>query len=112
MLLSTLRDGFNIEGGGDYIKTLKHFLDYTFVVYDDLGSADNKKEDPSAWRQEVVAEMVDNRWSSGLPTIITTNLTSEKILTLYGGRVHSRLFDNRNYFIEDWESDDRRSNRV
>lgn len=97
-----------IQEDGNYSQAIHYLLDDDFVIYDDLGSADNKKFDPTGWRQEVIAEMVDNRWSSQLPTVITTNLTSDQILDLYGGRVHSRLFDKRNFVIVDYQSKDSR----
>lgn len=90
---------------GDCTKEIFNIANNEFFLYDDLGS-ERVKEENTAWRP--ISVLVDYRWSSNLPTVITTNLTENEILENYGGRVHSRLFDARNTIIEDRESYDHR----
>lgn len=105
LLLTRLRSCI-ADGTGDYHGELKDVLNETFVIYDDLGSAPN-----NPWRKEIISELVDNRWASEKPTIITTNLNAAQLEEHCSGRTFSRLFDNRNLIIEDRTSTDMRINR-
>jgi DNA replication protein DnaC len=102
LLLKRLRDVI-ADGSGDYMTALKYLLDDDFVIYDDFGSSG-----ANDWRKEVLGEVIDNRWASDLPTVITSNLTQSEIYSQYGGRTHSRIFDKRNLIIDDRESVDHR----
>lgn len=59
------------EGKQEYINSLN---DYSLLIIDDLG-AERKTE----FMQEMVFNIVDARYRSGLPFIITTNLTTDEI---------------------------------
>jgi DNA replication protein DnaC len=106
LLLERLRNKIS-DGGGDYMKELSYMIDDQFVIYDDFGSTGARD-----WRKEVLGELVDQRWASNLPTVFTSNLNESQIDSLYGGRLHSRLFDKRNIIISDFESQDQRSYRT
>ena len=59
------------EGRHEYIDALNR---HTLLVIDDLGI-----ERRSEYMQEVVFNIIDGRYRSGLPMIITTNLTIDEI---------------------------------
>ena len=59
------------EGKNEYIDSLQR---YTLLIIDDLGA-----ERKSEYMQETVFNIIDARYRSGLPFIITTNLSGEEI---------------------------------
>ena len=59
------------EGKQEYIDSLNR---YSLLVIDDLGA-----ERKSEFMQEMVFNIIDSRYRSGLPFIVTTNLTSDEI---------------------------------
>lgn len=59
------------EGKQEYINSLNH---YALLILDDLGT-----ERKSEYMQEMVYNIIDSRYRSGLPMIITTNLSIEEI---------------------------------
>lgn len=72
------------EGKDSYIEGLNR---YQLLVIDDLGA-----ERTTSYMQELVYTIVDSRYRSGLPMIITTNLTREQIK--HSGSVENeRIYD-------------------
>lgn len=67
------------------------------MILDDLGSDSN-----SEWQIGILFTLINERWASDLPTIITTNLRDEEVLEKLGDRIHSRLFDSDNLHFTDW----------
>lgn len=59
------------EGKQEYIDSLN---DFDLLIIDDLGA-----ERKSEFMQEMVFNIIDSRYRSGLPFIITTNLTADEI---------------------------------
>ena len=59
------------EGKQEYINRLNQ---YSLLIIDDLGAERNTE-----YMQEQVFNVIDARYSSGLPMIITTNLTKEEL---------------------------------
>ena len=59
------------EGKQEFINDLNR---YTLLIIDDLGA-----ERKSEFMQEMVFNIIDSRYRSGLPFIITTNLTMDEI---------------------------------
>lgn len=59
------------DGKQEFIDSLNR---YTLLIIDDLGA-----ERKSEFMQEQVFNIIDSRYRSGLPFIITTNLTAEEI---------------------------------
>ena len=59
------------DGKNEYIDSLQR---YTLLIIDDLGA-----ERKSEFMQEQVFAIIDARYRSGLPFIITTNLSAEEI---------------------------------
>lgn len=68
-LTNTIQGMF--EGKQEYIDSLNRFQ---LLVIDDLGA-----ERKSEFMQEMVYNIIDSRYRSGLPLIITTNLTIDEI---------------------------------
>lgn len=68
-LTNTIQGMF--DGKQEYIDSLNRFQ---LLVIDDLGA-----ERKSEFMQEMVYNIIDSRYRSGLPLIITTNLTIEEI---------------------------------
>lgn len=68
-LTNTIQGMF--EGKQEYIDSLNRFQ---LLVVDDLGA-----ERKSEFMQEMVYNIIDSRYRSGLPLIITTNLTIDEI---------------------------------
>lgn len=59
------------DGKQEYIDSLNR---YTLLIIDDLGA-----ERKSEFMQEMVFNIIDSRYRSGLPFIITTNLSADEI---------------------------------
>lgn len=66
---------------------MKEPLECELLILDDLGS-----EMPSSVSAAALYEIINTRLLSGLPTIISTNLTDREIIDRYKERVYSRLF--------------------
>ena len=87
-ILRRVRESFNAPTSleGDYSRMLKE-VDY--LVLDDLGiKSDNaSSKGKSVWEEEFIFDILSNRDK----TIITTNLSSSEIVSLYSDRVASRV---------------------
>jgi DNA replication protein DnaC len=88
---------------GEYSKEVENMLDDHFVMYDDLGCCGIND-----WRKEILLSMIDIRYESAKPTVITTNLTKKNIHDGLGDRSASRLFDRTNLIIDMSSMPDRR----
>lgn len=76
------------DGKQDYIDRLNRF---TLVVFDDLAT-----EADTPYRNEIVYNIIDNRYRAGLPFIVTTNLTAQELKSaedISKQRIYSRLFE-------------------
>lgn len=74
------------DGRNEYIADLNR---YQLLVIDDLGA-----ERKSEYMQEVVYSIVDSRYQSGLPMIITTNLSADQLKrpeSVEAARIYDRL---------------------
>lgn len=80
---------------------IERLCEADLFILDDLGSGKL-----SAWDQNVLFTLLDNRYTSRKPTIITSNLKMSEIQEKLGYRIHSRLFDKShivlNYGEVDW----------
>ena len=75
-------------GKQEYIDGLNQF---DLLVIDDLAS-----ERDTEYMGEIVQNIIDARYRSGLPLIVTTNLTSEELkfpAEIRKQRIYSRLFE-------------------
>ena len=92
------------EGKQEYIDNLNT---YKLLIIDDLGA-----ERKSEFMQEQVFNIIDSRYRSGLPFIITTNLTSEelkKTSEIGYSRIYDRILE-RCFPVEVTGSSRRRQN--
>lgn len=103
-LLKRVRSSMD-EFKGDYLDALKYLIDDEIVMVDDVGSTGLNE-----WRKEVIFDMIDERYNSMLPTIITTNFSSREIKENFHQRVYSRLFGIENIVIEIHDGNDERIN--
>ena len=65
---------------------IKKYTSYTILVVDDIGA-----EKSSDYTQAVIYSILNRRYESMVPTIITTNLSSGDITGSYGSRILSRI---------------------
>lgn len=75
-------------GKQEYLDRLNQF---DLLVIDDLGA-----ERDTEYMGEIVQDIIDSRYRSGLPLIVTTNLTSDELkhpADIRRQRVYSRLFE-------------------
>lgn len=93
-LFKRLRDCIS-EDRGDYLIELKNLLDDDFIFLDDIGS-----EKLTEFRQDVIFEAIDLRYSSMKPTVITSNLDTSDFRTSYHPRFCSRLLASENTLIQ------------
>ena len=103
--LNTLRE--TIQKGWDYEYEIERLCDVQWLILDDLGFVK-----PNDWHKEVLFSMLDNRYSSQKPTLITSNLGHKEILDTYGKRFASRLYSNRNKILEPKDLPNRRETEV
>lgn len=101
-LIQRLHDA--IGDNKDYILALQNYIDDEFLIFDDLGSTGF-----TDWRKEVIFELIDQRYVSRKPTVITSNLTKDEIKKQLHPRIASRLFAKENTFIEIRDIDKRNS---
>lgn len=83
-----LRATFNNDSG-TYGKTDTVFNDIArqdILVIDDFGI-----QSDSEWEQRMLYDLVDARYESELPTIITSNIDLEAVKSLFKGRIYSRF---------------------
>jgi DNA replication protein DnaC len=85
---SQLRATFSNDSG-TYGKTDSVFNDIAkqdILVIDDFGI-----QSDSEWEQRMLYDLVDARYESELPTIITSNIDLEAVQKLFKGRIYSRF---------------------
>lgn len=76
------------DGKQEYIDSLNRFA---LIVFDDLAT-----EADTAFRNEIVYNIIDSRYRAGLPMIVTTNLTAAELKSaqdISKQRIYSRLFE-------------------
>lgn len=101
-LLEKIREGMD-KYQGDYITNLKYLVDDPLLILDDVGS-----QGVNEWREEIFFNVLDQRYCSELPTVITSNFSKHDFQTNYHERVASRLFATENTIIELTENVDLR----
>lgn len=76
------------EGKQEYLDSLN---DFRLLIIDDLGV-----ERESAYMQEMVYSIIDGRYRTGLPMIITTNISMEQLKktdSMERARIYDRIFE-------------------
>ena len=93
-LFSKVRAGI-ARGGSDYLEALKCIIDAEFLIIDDLASTG-----VNDWRKEILFEIIDQRYSSGKPTVFTSNVAVKSLSGVLGERSASRLLDGKNTIVD------------
>lgn len=84
-----------IDKGWDCSDTLSRLIDDDIVVVDDLGS-----QSRNDWRENILTEMIDVRYSKEKATIFTTNLSEKDFCDKYDPKIASRIFAHENTVID------------
>ena len=92
------------EGKNDILSPL---LDVEVLIIDDLGTEPKYKN----VTEEYLYLIINERLSKNMPTIITTNLSLEDILSKYGARIFSRLCNKQTSILLQVENSDIRLKR-
>lgn len=83
----------------DYQKEVERICETRYFFLDDIGSTQLTE-----FQKEVLQHVIDTRWISGLPTMITSNIFLKQMYEVFEPRFISRLKDKRNTIIElNWE---------
>lgn len=90
----------------DATQEIKRLCETEWFLLDDFGIGTQSTE----WQVDRMAEFIDERYESDLPTILTTNLKPSQIKEISEGRIFSRLMDHRNLFVIADNEEDRRIN--
>lgn len=72
------------QQNGDTLDTILHC---DLLILDDFGT-----EFDTAFTRSAIYTILNGRMNAGLPVIISTNLSPEEIISVYGERIASRLF--------------------
>jgi DNA replication protein DnaC len=83
-LLDHLRSTYGPSSETGYDQTFERIRDAGLLILDDLGA-----ENPSAWAQEKLFQLLNYRYTRRLPTVVTTNIDIDRL----DPRVRSRLLD-------------------
>ncbi len=78
-LFNKLRDSFRHSFGTPASEITESFSQYRFLVIDDLGT---ERDTPLV--QEALYDIIDHRAGHRLPTVITSNLTLDRVAEHYG----------------------------
>jgi DNA replication protein DnaC len=81
-LLDHLRGTYGPTSETSYDETFDRIRNASLLILDDLGV-----ENPSAWAQEKLFQLLNHRYSHELPTVITTNADIDRI----DARIRSRI---------------------
>jgi DNA replication protein DnaC len=84
-LLDHLRNTYGPQSDVGYDEMFDRMRNAPLLILDDLGV-----ENPSAWAQEKLFQLLNHRYSNMLPTVITTNAD----LDMLDPRIRSRLLDD------------------
>lgn len=87
-LLSRIRATYDEEARETEAQLMFALREARLTVLDDLGA-----EKRSEWTLEKVYELVDARYRSRRPTVVTTNLTPEELEEQIGHRAYDRLLE-------------------
>lgn len=74
------------------------------LIIDDIGAEQSVKNVTNGY----LLDLINERNLKNVSTIITTNLTPEKLLLKYGERIYSRIFDKRNSAVMNFSGKDLR----
>lgn len=83
-----------IASNGSQYEEIRRFSERPILIIDDLGASRGTE-----WQKEVILDLIDTRYSSELPTIITSNLSFNEMRELFDDRIERRLNNRDNIVI-------------
>lgn len=87
-LLDHLRAAYQPGAEIGYDELFERVRNAPVLVLDDLGT-----QAQTPWAQEKLFQLVNHRFNSRLPTVVTTNVAPEQLDEASGGRLRTRLTD-------------------
>lgn len=85
-LMLDIKSTFNDSKDHTEHEIIKKYCSYEMLVIDDIGA-----EKASDYNMSVLYIILNNRYEAAKPTVITTNMSGEDIVSQYGKRILSRL---------------------
>ncbi len=98
--IQKIQQAIQVDQNQYYI--VQNFAEKDILIIDDIGIGK-----VSEWYVEMIFEIIDLRYNSLKPTIITSNLNFDQISEVLGARIHSRLKARENLKLEIWDKDRR-----
>lgn len=98
-LLNRIKQSFNKWGSEGETEIVNSLVNADLLVLDDLGT-----ENKSEWSVSKVYNIIDARYRSNLPIIITTNLTITELENTYGKRTIDRINEMCTFYKNDGPS--------
>ncbi len=89
-LLDHLRSAFNPDSKISYDQLFESVKSAPLLVMDDFG-----EQSTNAWVREKLYQLINYRYNSRLPTVITTRLTIDEIMGGDDSSISSRLVDRQ-----------------
>lgn len=96
-----------IRENGNQYYVIQNLAEKEILIIDDIGAGTNTE-----WQQEMLLELIDLRYNSQKPTVITSNLKYDEIKEILGARIYSRLRASENLMLGMWEKDRRLMKRI
>ena len=87
IMLDQLRRGYNREGDDSFDSQMEFLMNVPLLVLDDLGAQRQKDRIEGSWAVEKLETIVDYRYISGLPLVVTANVPIDD----FSFRIASRL---------------------
>jgi DNA replication protein DnaC len=75
-------------------EQIRLFSEKPILIIDDLGASKNTE-----WQKEVILDLIDTRYSSELPTVITSNYTFQEMKEIFDDRIERRINNRDNLLI-------------
>ena len=87
-LLAEIKDTFDSQTGGNYMRLFRRLCAVDLLQLDDLGA-----EKPTDWVREQLYAIVNERWQDERSIVITTNVELGELRERIGYRTVSRLHE-------------------
>lgn len=93
------------EGKNQFNQNTK-LSDQQILLFDDLGATQG-----TDWQQQMIGDLMDRRYNSRLPTVVTSNLTFKEMEKSLGFRTQDRLSATENVILQDWTESKRQQGK-
>lgn len=87
-----------IQKNWDYEMEIQKICEIPYLIIDDIVTARDQKL--SDFQKEALHLLIDMRYNSELPTLITSNLFLDDIRIILGEKIYSRLASSENTIIQ------------